>query len=410
MYKVFSDENSKVPVKAWVDGVEFEEQALKQALNVSSLPFIYKHVAAMSDSHWGNGCNVGAVIATRKVVIPATVGVDLSCGVIAAKLPLNVSQLINLPKIREEIEKAIPHGRTDHGGNNDKGSWGWDSPKIIGSYWGQIESNLDKLIERHPKIDKRNARRQLSSLGTGNHFISICTSDKDSNVWVMLHSGSRGIGNQIGSYFIELAKQDMRKYFINLPDENLAYIPEGTEYFDDYIEGMEWAKRYAELNRELMLRFTVEALYKALNINQTYDEISFPYLVRCNHNFTALENHFGQNVWVTRKGAVRARVGDMAIIPGCMGGLSFIVTGKGNPESFMSCSHGCGRVMSRTRAKKEISLADHIKATEGVECRKDLDVLDESPAAYKDIYAVMKAQEDLVNIIFTLKEIVNIKG
>ncbi len=248
--------------------------------------------------------------------------------------------------------------------------------------------------------------QHLGTLGTGNHFIELCL-DEDDQVWVMLHSGSRGVGNRIGSYFIELAKEDMRRWFINLPDQDLAYLPEGTEHFDDYVHAVHWAQDYARTNRELMMDAVLEAL-RGSGILPAFE--ARLEAVNCHHNYVAREHHYGENVFVTRKGAVRARRGDLGIIPGSMGARSFIVRGLGNAESFHSCSHGAGRAMSRTEARRRFSVADHAAATAGIECRKDEDVIDETPMAYKSIDAVMHAQRDLVEIVHTLRQVVCVKG
>ncbi len=247
---------------------------------------------------------------------------------------------------------------------------------------------------------------QLGTLGTGNHFIELCL-DEAGAVWVMLHSGSRGVGNRIGSYFIDKAKQAMRRWFVNLPDMDLAYLPQGDALFDDYLAAVAWAQAYALANRELMMHAAIEALRATQQLPEFTAHLE---AVNCHHNYVSFEHHYGENVIVTRKGAVRARAGELGIIPGSMGAKSFIVRGKGNPESFTSCSHGAGRAMSRTKAKKLFTLDDHAAATAGVECRKDEDVLDETPGAYKAIDDVMAAQADLVDIVHTLKQIVCVKG
>jgi tRNA-splicing ligase RtcB len=273
---------------------------------------------------------------------------------------------------------------------------------------GPLRARLLSIVEKHEKLRRASNRapNHLGTLGTGNHFIEICLDEAD-NVWVMLHSGSRGIGNAIGSYFIERAKEHMRRWFINLPDADLAYLPEGTNDFDDYVEAVGWAQDFAMANRQIMLRATIQAVYRALGREAAEPEIE---AVNCHHNYVTRENHFGHNVLVTRKGAVRAREGDLGVIPGSMGARSFIVRGKGNPESFHSCSHGAGRKMSRAAAKKTFTLADHETATAGVECRKDEGVIDETPGAYKDIDAVMAAQSDLVDVVHTLRQVVCVKG
>lgn len=390
-----------VPIKAWTDGVPVEPEAIKQLHNLSRMPFAYSHIAVMPDVHWGMGATVGSVIATKKAIIPAAVGVDIGCGMMAVKLNLRPDQLPdNLFGIRSAIEAAVPHGRTDNGGLNDKGAHRED---IYGDWYG----GLTKITAKHPKLERAASRapRHIGTLGTGNHFVEVCLDDTD-GVWVMLHSGSRGIGNAIGSYFIEKAKEDMRRWFINLPDQDLAYIPEGSENFKEYVDAVNWAQGYALANREMMMTATLKAIQDAIGLELLVSEMA----VNCHHNYVSWERHYGENVIVTRKGAVSAQKGQLGIIPGSMGAKSFIVRGKGNRESFCSCSHGAGRVMSRNEAKRRFTLDDHIKATEGVECRKDDDVIDETPMAYKSIDAVMNAQADLVDIIYTLKQVVCVKG
>jgi tRNA-splicing ligase RtcB len=395
-----------VPIKAWTKGVPLEEQARKQLLNVAQLPFVYRWIAAMPDVHWGIGATVGSVIPTKGAIIPAAVGVDIGCGMMAVQTSLNASALPdNLFGIRSAIEEAVPHGRTNHGGKGDKGAWG-GIPKANQETWGTLKPRYDTILEKHPKLDRGNHGNHLGTLGTGNHFIEMCLDENDV-VWFMLHSGSRGVGNRMGSYFIELAKNDMKKFFLNLPDQDLAYFPERTEHFDDYVEAVEWAQDFARCNRDLMMKQIVNAVRGSAILPAFSAEVK---AINCHHNYVARESHYGQNVMVTRKGAVRAREGDMGIIPGSMGTRSYIVRGKGNPESFHSCSHGAGRAMSRNEAKKRFSIADHIRMTEGVECRKDADVIDETPAAYKPIEAVMAAQADLVEIVHTLRQVVCVKG
>jgi tRNA-splicing ligase RtcB (3'-phosphate/5'-hydroxy nucleic acid ligase) len=404
-YKVI-DSGNGVPIKAWVNGVQLEDDAKKQLLNIASMPFIYRWVAVMPDVHLGKGATIGSVIPSRKAIIPAAVGVDLGCGVMAVQTDLNASDLPdNLFGIRAAIEKAVPHGRTDNGGRNDRGAWA-DLPAPHAEAWKQLKSSFERIVAKHPKIDRSNSSKHLGTLGTGNHFIEICL-DEENRVWFMLHSGSRGVGNRIGSYFIELAKEDMRKWMINLPDKDLAYLAEGTEHFDDYVEAVHWAQEYAFVNRRLMMESVIKAMRGSKGVRPFEAEVQ---VINCHHNYVAIENHYGEDVFVTRKGAVRAQVGDMGIIPGSMGAQSFIVRGLGNPESFNSCSHGAGRAMSRNEARRTISLEEHLAATQGVECRKDVDVIDESPKSYKDILAVMKAQDDLVEVVHTLKQVVCVKG
>ena len=404
---MYVDTNSKLPIKFWCDGVEVEEDAKKQLENIASLPFVYKHVAVMPDVHLGKGATVGSVIATKGAIVPAAVGVDIGCGMMAVRLSLTASDLPdNLHSLRSHIESVVPHGRTDNGGKNDRGTWN-KVPLDVENKWKLLSDRYDNIIKKHPKIKSHKTAEFMGTLGTGNHFIEICLDEED-YVWVMLHSGSRGVGNKIGQYFIEQAKKEMERYHVlpYLADKDLSYLVENTQLFDDYCEAVHWAQEFAQLNREVMMNAVLEVLKQRLPPFVVSNEKS----VNCHHNYISKENHFGENVLVTRKGAVRAREGDLGIIPGSMGTGSFIVRGKGNRESFCSCSHGAGRRMSRTAAKKKITLEEHIKATEGIECRKDIDVIDESPAAYKDIGAVMNAQSDLVEIVHRLRQILNVKG
>jgi tRNA-splicing ligase RtcB len=404
-YHVLSTENG-VPVKAWINGVPLEDQARKQLLNASQLPFIFKWIAAMPDVHWGIGATVGSVIPTKGAIIPAAVGVDIGCGMMAVQTDLNARDLPdNLKEIRSAIESAVPHGRTNHGSRGDRGAWS-SIPDRNNQVWQGLKPRYDAILEKHPKLDRGNHSNHLGTLGTGNHFIEVCL-DEAENVWFMLHSGSRGVGNRMGSYFIEVARTDMKKFFINLPDRDLAYFSEGTEHFDDYVEAVEWAQDFARFNRDLMMEQVVSAVRNSGEVRPFSAELK---AINCHHNYVARERHYGENVLITRKGAVRAREGDMGIIPGSMGARSYIVRGKGNLESFASCSHGAGRAMSRTEAKRRFSLADHKRMTEGVECRKDAEVIDETPAAYKSIEAVMAAQKDLVEIVHTLRQVVCVKG
>lgn len=390
------------PVKMWTRGVPVDEASKEQLLNTARMPFIYKWLAVMPDVHYGKGSTIVSVIPTKGAIIPAAVGVDLGCGMMAVRTSLSASDLPDtLAPLRAALEKAVPHGRTL---GRDKGSWS-DLPAATAEAWSALEAGFTRVVDKHPKLAKANTANHLGTLGTGNHFIELCLDEED-RVWFMLHSGSRGVGNAIGSYFIERAREDMRRYFINIPDKDLAYLPEGTEGFDDYVEAVEWAQSFAMANREVMMRHAVDAAREV---------IAKPFkahleAVNCHHNYVAREHHFGENVLITRKGAVRAAEGVTGIIPGSMGAKSFIVRGKGNVESFCSCSHGAGRVMSRTEAKRRFTVEDHAAATAGVECRKDADVIDETPKAYKDIDAVMAAQADLVEIVHTLRQLVCVKG
>lgn len=395
-----------VPVKAWIRGVPLEEAAAQQLRNVARMPFVHRWVAAMPDVHWGIGATVGSVIPTAGAIIPAAVGVDIGCGMMATRTSLVASDLPDdLRALRTAIEAAVPHGRTDNGGKNDRGAWR-EPPDPQLQAWRALEPGYRRILERHPKLDRGSHVAHLGTLGTGNHFIEVCL-DQDQRVWVMLHSGSRGVGNRIGSYFIELAREDMRRWFIALPDKDLAYLPEGTQHFDDYVHAVSWAQDYARTNRELMMQAVLAAARAAPGLPPFEVDVE---VVNCHHNYVERERHHGKDVWVTRKGAVRARQGDLGIIPGSMGARSYIVRGKGNAESFHSCSHGAGRAMSRAEAKQRFSLEDHARATEGIECRKDADVIDETPAAYKSIDAVMEAQRDLVEVVHTLRQVVCVKG
>lgn len=404
-YQVLQSPNG-VPIKSWTQGVPFEEDAKNQLKNIASLPFVHKWVAAMPDVHLGKGATIGSVVPTLGAVIPAAVGVDIGCGMMAAKTDLVASDLPdNLARVRTMIEKSVPHGRsTNYRGGRDVGSWE-NVPNDVAQAWKPLSRQFDGLLEKHKVLKNTNNVKHLGTLGTGNHFIEMCL-DEANRVWFMLHSGSRGVGNRIGTYFIEKAKKDMERWHIHLPDKDLAYLPEGTPNFEDYVEAVHWAQEFARVNREVMMVRVVAAVKKALKRDFSADIEA----VNCHHNYVARESHYGKNVLVTRKGAVRARRGDMGIIPGSMGARSYIVRGLGNEESFHSCSHGAGRVMSRTKAKKAISLEEHKQATKGVECRKDKDVIDESPAAYKDIDRVMEAQKDLVEIVHTLRQVVCVKG
>jgi tRNA-splicing ligase RtcB len=394
-------------VKAWVRGVDNDENTSTHMDNTPRLKFGYKWVAAMPDVHCGIGATVGSVIATKGAIIPAAVGVDIGCGMAAVRTTLTASDLPDsLHPMRTAIEKSVPHGFSPGRGRRDTGSWG-SAPTPVTAAWAPLAEGYDRIVERHPTLSRNNhPTAQLGTLGSGNHFIEVCLDEED-RVWFMLHSGSRGVGNRIGSYFIERAREDMRRLMVNLPDRDLAYLSEGTEGFDEYVAAVEWAQEYAAMNRRVMMAALVAAVGATPGVPpfQTTEEV-----VNCHHNYVAREIHFGEPVLVPRKGAVRAGDGDLGIIPGSMGARSFIVRGKGNPESFMSCSHGAGRTMSRTEAKRRFTVADHEAATAGVECRKDVGVIDETPAAYKSIEAVMNAQKDLVDVVHRLRQVVCVKG
>lgn len=384
---VINWDNQKVPVKIWTDDIDYASR--QQLSNIATMPFIHSHVAAMPDVHLGKGATVGSVIATKKAIIPAAVGVDIGCGMNAVKLSIKGSQLPdNLKEVRHQIERDIPLGA---GGAHQ-------SAKGISNY----ETIFDR-IGFGPREFKK-ASTQLGTLGSGNHFIEICLDEED-YVWVMLHSGSRGIGNMIGSHYIEIAKREMERWMINLPDRDLAYLPDGSDYFSQYIEALHWCQDYALENRADMMSTVLGILKKKFPEFAVLEEGA-----NCHHNYVAMENHFGENVYLTRKGAIRARKGDIGIIPGSMGNKSYIVRGLGNQESFCSCSHGAGRRLSRNEAKRQFSVQDLVEQTSGIECRKDAGVIDEIPSAYKPIDEVMENQSDLVEVLHTLRQILNIKG
>jgi tRNA-splicing ligase RtcB len=388
----------KVPVKIYTQDVD--HQAMQQLGNIAQLPFIHDHVAAMPDVHVGIGATIGSVIPTRGAIIPAAVGVDIGCGMNAVRLSLSAADLPdNLRQVRNAIEAAVPVGFNMHQRECAKAS-----------LLRELSADLDPIIKKHPQLLKMQRRlpqtwpRQIGTLGGGNHFIELCL-DENNGVWVMLHSGSRGIGNVIGRYFIRLAKKDMQRHISHLPDKNLAYFEEGAKHFDDYVEAVHWAQHYAMVNRRVMMRLIIDAIKGLLPPFKTSEQA-----INCHHNYVQLEHHFGADVFVTRKGAIRAGEGELGIIPGSMGAKSYIVRGKGNAQSFCSCSHGAGRAMSRKEAKRHFSPVDLERQTAGVECRKDRGVIDEIPAAYKDIDKVMENQSDLVEVVHTLKQVVCVKG
>ncbi len=392
------------PVKMWTRGVPVEDGARTQLANMARMPFVHAHVAVMPDVHVGIGATVGSVVATSGAIIPAAVGVDLGCGMMAVQTTLRAEDLPDsLAALRRRIELAVPHGIVSDRDVAFKGSWR-ETPVQVATRWGGLAARHARIVAKRPAAATKKPQSQLGTLGGGNHFIELCL-DEAGGVWVMLHSGSRGAGNRIGQVYIELAREDMRRHAINLPDRDLAYLVEGTRHFDDYIEAMSWAQDYAAENRRVMMESVLAAMRDLLPPFTTRDRA-----VNCHHNYVSREAHFGKDVWVTRKGAVRAGEGELGIIPGSMGARSFIVRGRGNADSFASCSHGAGRRMSRTEARKRFTVTDHRAATEGVECRKDGGVLDETPAAYKDIDAVMAAQGDLVEIVATLKQVLCVKG
>lgn len=398
---LYESQNQKVPVQLWADLKEVEISALDQLKNMASLPFVFKHVAAMPDVHLGKGATVGSVIATKGAVVPAAVGVDIGCGMMAVKLNERPELILNKVKdIRHSIERSIPLG---HESNRSlsKTAENWEGWKR----WNDLFA-----VKVHPRNERellKRAMSQLGSLGGGNHFIELCT-DTEGQIWVMLHSGSRNIGKSLAEMHIAEAKDEMRFLSIALPDPDLAYYVEGTKQYEQYMFDLQWAQEYAFANRIEMMNRALKDISHAIGFKGAplKTEIS----VNCHHNYATKENHYGENVLVTRKGAVRAGAGEYGIIPGSMGTKSYIVQGLGNPESFMSCSHGAGRRMSRSEAKRRFTMKDLEKQTEGVECRKDQGVLDEIPAAYKDIDSVMENQKDLVRVVAQLKQFMCIKG
>lgn len=393
------------PIKLWTEGVPVENEARQQLMNTAKMPFIFKHLAVMPDVHLGKGSTIGSVIPTTGAIIPAAVGVDIGCGMIAARTSLLAADLPdNLHGLRSAIEKAVPHGRTLSRSKRDAGAWA-DVPQHADHAWAALAPRFKAITAKYPKLANTNNRHHLGTLGSGNHFIEVCL-DEANRVWFMLHSGSRGVGNAIGNLFIQMAQDDMRQHIANLPDRDLAYFKEGSRHFDDYVEAVNWAQDFARQNRALMMQAVIQAARKV--IAKPFDVALEA--VNCHHNYVQKERHFGEDIFVTRKGAVSAKKGELGIIPGSMGAKSFIVRGLGNEQSFNSCSHGAGRTMSRTQAKKQFTVQDQIRATAHVECRKDAGVIDEIPMAYKDIEQVMLAQRDLVEVLHTLRQVVCVKG
>ena len=401
-----------VSVRAWNDGVEIEDGAMQQAYNTAQLDCVLHHVALMPDAHLGYGATVGSVIPTRiDAIIPAAVGVDIGCGMIAQRTSLRASDLPDsLRETRLQLENRIPHGRTSGGRRGrDRGAWG-DPPNFVVQAWNtELKTGFENIVERQPRLSKANSIHHLGTMGTGNHFLEVCLDESD-KVWLMLHSGSRGIGAAIGKLYIEKAKESMGERLGNLPDKDLAYLvddSEGDGAFNEYVAAVDWAQSFARINRELMMSRALETLRRArLFPPFELDEQA----VNCHHNYVQREAHFGGECWITRKGAIRAGEGELGIIPGSMGARSYIVQGKGESNSFESCSHGAGRRMSRNRARKTVSVESHAQALSDVECNKSESTLDETPSAYKDIDAVMHAQKDLVEPIHTLRQVLCVKG
>jgi tRNA-splicing ligase RtcB len=399
--------NAMDNVRMWTQGVPVEEAAYQQIRNLASLPILGGHVAIMPDVHVGKGATVGAVIPTRGAIIPAAVGVDIGCGMVAVRTSLKASDLPDsLAAIRAQIERDVPVGFDMHRQVL--------RPSGSGVTGDLLQRRIDDLARRYDalgimhrvgKYDPARVWRQLGTLGGGNHFIELCLDEHDT-VWVMLHSGSRNIGNTIGQVAIATARRIAERERRHLPDRDLAWLSAGTPEFDEYVEGLTWAQDYAALNRDLMVELIVRALQRFFPGELVVRDVA----VNCHHNYASLEEHFGATLWVTRKGAVSARSGQLGIIPGSMGTKSFIVRGKGNPAAYHSCSHGAGRRMSRSEAKRRFTSADLAEQTAGVECRKDAGVIDELPAAYKDVDAVLAAQRDLVDVVHSLKQVLCVKG
>jgi tRNA-splicing ligase RtcB (3'-phosphate/5'-hydroxy nucleic acid ligase) len=441
-YEVVSEPSSPVEVRVWKKGVEVERTAREQLLRIARVDphIIPAPVAVMPDVHAGIGCTVGLVLPTVRAIIPASVGVDIGCGMVAMETSLTANDLpSSLAELRLGIELRVPHGRT-HGGKSaaDAGGWRGNVPTSIQQVWkDHLASDFEELCRRYRVLENTNHLNHLGTLGTGNHFIEICLDDQQPvpHVWVMLHSGSRGVGNRIGTIFIELAKKDVGAQLSRLPDEDLAYLREGTAQFNDYIFAVEWAQRFAWWNRQVMLDAVVETMREYIAAPFTTTKTA----VNCHHNYvektqivipshhvsmnsdgcsadsgvqchTQHDDGETQEVWLTRKGATSARLGELAVIPGSMGARSYIVRGKGSEASYCSCSHGAGRRYSRGEARRRFTVADHEVATSGIECRKDGSVLDETPAAYKDIDSVIEAQRDLVEVVAVLRQVLCVKG
>lgn len=417
-------------IKLWNSHVTIEDQALAQLDEVASMPFVKPYIAAMPDTHWGMGATVGSVIPTQGAVMPAAVGVDIGCGMMAVRTNVLASELYHPDNARggftskrvfEAIANAVPHGRTDNGGDKDQGAW--PANKIPAGVQAIYDHNFGStsiaaFFARHPGALSRNAVRHLGTLGTGNHFIEVCTEidNPDSKLWVVLHSGSRGFGNRLGTYFTKLAGELCKKWFIPLPNKDLGYFPVGTNEYSDYLAGVIFAQRFAWLNREIMMGHILGALglgydegTQRVQIEKSrsvIEEFTVPKTIHMHHNYAQIDG----GTILTRKGAVDASAGKWCIIPGSMGAKTYIARGLGSKDSFNSCSHGAGRAMSRGEALKKFTVADHAKATEGVFCDKSEGVVDETPGAYKDIDAVMESQKDLVEPVLKIKQLVCVKG
>ncbi len=385
--------SAPLPVLSWANHALTAEET-RMAKNVASLPFVFKHVALMPDVHLGKGALVGSVVATKAAIIPAAVGVDIGCGMCAVQTPFTASQLEDkLKQIRKDIEAAIPVGFAENK----------DLDKTVSNWQGW--RGFKDLHQGVQNLEGK-AMHQLGSLGGGNHFIEVCL-DTEEQVWLMLHSGSRNIGNMLAQRHIDTAKHLAKLAETPLPDKDLAHFVEGTPEFAAYWHDLQWAQNYARVNREVMMARLKRVVEKHIAGGKPTKPIVS---VNCHHNYAEREVHYGEGVYVTRKGAVRAQDNDYGIIPGSMGAKSYIVKGKGNCESYCSCSHGAGRLLSRSKAKNLYTLDDLVQQTAGVECRKDESLLDEIPAAYKPIEQVMANQADLVDVVATLKQVICVKG
>lgn len=418
-------DGEKLIAKLWNKHVTIEDAAIKQIRETASMPFVKPYVAVMPDSHFGMGATVGSVVPTVSAICPASVGVDIGCGMMTVRTNLKPS-LNDFDAITEQaayrnmfdlISAAVPHGRTDNGGANDRGAWG-EIPKDIQEIFGEeispyIYGEKRGVFDRHSQALSKNAGKQLGTLGTGNHFIEVCREitehwQPEGNLWVVIHSGSRGFGNRIGTYFTKLSGELCKKWSIALPNKDLGYLPEGTQEYDDYLTALALAQRFSWRNREIMMARVLKAI--GADESAPYIAHEVPSTIHMHHNYMAKYHIGGQPVNLTRKGAVDASKGNWVIIPGSMGAKTYIGRGLGNPESFDSCSHGAGRAMSRTQALKQFTLEEHAEATKGVVCDKTRGVLDETPASYKDIDAVMESQRDLVEPVLKLKQLLCVKG
>lgn len=405
-YNVIGGNDGKI-LKIWNKKVPIEEGAIDQLLDALKLPFVKPYIAIMPDCHAGKGSSVGSVIPCENAIIPAAIGVDICCGMSAYRLNLTREDFINHEEtIRNEMIRKVPAGRTNNGGKGDRGAWYNIPPNVQDKWnlflkdgWDNILANIPGLLNNHT-----NGVNHLGTLGTGNHFLSLST-DEENKIWLIVHSGSRGIGARIGSHFIEVAQELCKKWFINIPNRDLAYLPAGTKEYEDYMKCMKWCDTFATNSRSIMLKNSFEVIEKIL-----CKDIDITEKINCHHNFVTKVCVHGNNLNVIRKGAVSALNGEKVIIPGAMGKKSFIAHGKGNTESFYSCSHGAGRLMSRAAARNNITLEDHKAETLGVFCDKDASIIDESPHAYKNVEDVMESQSDLVEIEHTLQEFINVKG